>query len=50
MWSRWHLELVSLHALVPALAAILVWSLLLSVVSLCYELWRLQQNWRFGIA
>ena len=50
MWSWWHLELVSLHDLVRALAAILVWSLLISAVSLCYELWRLQHNWRLGIA
>ena len=50
MWSWWRLDLVSLHDLVHVLAAILVWSILISAVSLCYELWRLQHKWRLGIA
>ena len=50
MWSWWHFELGSLSDLVRALAAILIWSLLISTVSLWYELWRLQHNWRLGKA
>ena len=33
-----------------ALAAILFWSILIGVVSLCFELWRLEHNWRLGLA
>ena len=36
--------------LVCALAAILFWSLVIGAVSCCYELWRLDHNWRLGIA
>ena len=36
--------------LLRALAAILFWSLLLGTVSVCYELWRLEHNWRLGVA
>ena len=36
--------------LIHALAAIIFWSLLICVVSLCYELWRLKCNWRLGMA
>ncbi len=36
--------------LIRALAAILFWSLLIGVVSLCYELCRLEHNWRLGTA
>jgi len=36
--------------LIRALAAILFWSLLICAIALCYELWRLGRNWRFGLA
>jgi hypothetical protein len=45
---RWPLGTIDI--LIPALAAILFWSLLLGIVSFCYGLWRLEQNWRLGIS
>jgi hypothetical protein len=45
----WQFRVVSLPNLIRALAAILFWSLLIGVVSLCYELWRLGHNWRLGM-
>ena len=35
---------------IRALAAILFWSFLICAIALCYELWRLGHNWRFGLA
>lgn len=35
---------------VRALAAILFWSLLIGAVVVCYELWRLNHDWRLGMA
>jgi hypothetical protein len=36
--------------LINALAAILFWSLLIGAVAVCYELWRLNHDWRLGMA
>jgi hypothetical protein len=36
--------------LIRALTAILFWSLLLGAVAFCHELWRLENNWRLGVA
>jgi len=41
---------VNASNLIRALAAILFWSLLICAIALCYELWRLGHNWRFGLA
>ena len=41
---------VNTSNLIRALAAMLFWSLLICVIALCYELWRLGHNWRFGLA
>jgi hypothetical protein len=41
---------VSTPNLIRALAAILLWSLLIGAISLYYELWRLARTWRLGIA
>ena len=41
---------VNTSNLIRALAAILFWSLLVCAIALCYELWRLGHNWRFGLA
>jgi hypothetical protein len=46
----WRCEAVSLPNLIRALIAILFWSLVLGPLSVCYELWRLEHNWRLGIA
>ena len=46
----WQSEEMSALNLLRALAAILFWSLVLGPVSVCYELWRLEHNWRLGIA
>jgi hypothetical protein len=46
----WHFEEMSAANLIRALAAVLFWSLLIGAVSFCYELWRLEHNWRLGIA
>jgi hypothetical protein len=43
------LQGVGIPNLICALAAIIFWSLLICVVSLCYELWRLKHNWRLGM-
>jgi hypothetical protein len=48
MEFRWNLE--GIDNLIRALAALLFWSLLLGIVLFCYGLWRLEQNWRLGIA
>lgn len=39
---------VSTPNLIRALAAILFWSALIGVASLCYELWRLEHDWRLA--
>ena len=46
----WRFEEMSAANLIRALAVILFWSLLIGVVALCYELWRLEHNWRLGVA
>ena len=46
----WHFTEMSAANLIRALAMILFWSLLIGAVALCYELWRLEHNWRLGIA
>ncbi len=35
---------------IRALVAILFWSFLIATLCVCYELWRLNHNWRLGIA
>ena len=40
---------MSTSNLIRALAAILFWSLVIAVASLCYELWRLEHEWRLGM-
>ncbi len=40
---------MSTSNLICALAAILFWSLVIAVASLCYELWRLEHEWRLGM-
>jgi hypothetical protein len=47
-WRRF--EEMNAVNLIRVLAAILFWSLLIGAVALCYELWRLEHNWRLGIA
>lgn len=44
----WNFE--GIATLSRALAALLFWSLLLGAVCFCYELRRLEHNWRRGIA
>ena len=39
----------SLPNILRALAAILIWSLVLAAASFCYELWRLERNLRLGL-
>ncbi|MGB8341630.1 MAG: hypothetical protein WCE51_08570 [Chthoniobacterales bacterium] len=45
----WQCEEMSAANLIRALAAILFWSLLIGAVAFCYELWRLEHNWRLGM-
>jgi hypothetical protein len=46
----WHFGEMNTLNLIRAVAAILVWSLLIGAVAFCYELWRLEHDWRLGIA
>jgi hypothetical protein len=41
---------MSVANLLRALAALFFWSLIVGIVALFYELWRLERNWRLGIA
>ena len=45
---RWNFD--GIATLTRALVALVFWSLLLGAVCFCYELRRLAQTWRLGIA
>ena len=36
--------------LLRAIVALLLWAIVISVISIVYEIWRLENNWRLRIA